>query len=71
MTATWQSNGRPGPRVSGNEVYQARRLDAVRIFARHLQALDPATEIPPEDVLSRRYRRIEPYVFSGRDRRFH
>jgi integrase/recombinase XerD len=29
-------------RGSGNEVYQARRLDVVRIFARHLQPLDPA-----------------------------
>jgi len=51
-------------RGSGNEVYQARRLDVVRIFARHLQALDPATEIPPEDVLARRYLRIQPYLYS-------
>jgi len=51
-------------RGSGNEVYQARRLDVVRIFARHLQALDPATEVPPEDVLSRRYLRIQPYLYS-------
>ena len=35
-------------RGSTDEVYQARRLDVVRIFARHLQALDPATEIPPD-----------------------
>jgi len=51
-------------RGSTDEVYQARRLDVVRIFARHLQALDPATEIPPGDVLSRRYRRIPPYLYS-------
>ncbi|MFI5898355.1 tyrosine-type recombinase/integrase [Actinoplanes sp. NPDC051513] len=51
-------------RDSSDEVYQARRLDTVRIFARHLQALEPATEIPPEDVLSRRYRRIPPYPYS-------
>ena len=51
-------------RGSGNEVYQARRLDVVRIFARHLQALDPATEVPPDDVLSRRYLRIQPYLYS-------
>ena len=50
-------------RGSGNEVYQARRLDVVRIFARHLQALDPATEVPPEDVLARRYLRIQPYLY--------
>jgi integrase len=52
-------------RGSGNEVYQARRLDVVRIFARHLQALDPATEVPPDDVLSRRYLRIQPYLYSA------
>ncbi len=54
-------------RGSGNEVYQARRLDVVRIFARHLQALDPATEVPPEDVLTRRYLRIQPYLYSSRE----
>jgi hypothetical protein len=40
-------------RGSDHEAYQARRLDVVRIFARHLQALDPAAEVPPEDVLDR------------------
>jgi len=54
-------------RGSGDEVYQARRLDVVRIFARHLRALDPATEVPPEDVLSRRYRRIPRYLYSPRE----
>lgn len=49
---------------SGDEVFQARGLDVVRIFARHMQALDPATEVPPLDVLSRRYRRIPPYLYS-------
>jgi integrase/recombinase XerD len=51
-------------RGSGDEVYQARRLDAARIFARHLQALDPATEVPPGDVLPRRQGRIPPYLYS-------
>ena len=54
-------------RGSGDEVYQARRLDVARIFARHLQALDPATEVPPGDVLSRRYRRIPPYLYSSEE----
>jgi hypothetical protein len=53
-------------RGSGDEVYQARRLDVARIFARHLQALDPATEVPPGDVLSRRQGRIPPYLYSRR-----
>jgi integrase/recombinase XerD len=54
-------------RGSGNEVYQARRLDVVRIFARHLRALDPATEVPPEDVLSRRYLRVQPYLYCAEE----
>lgn len=54
-------------RGSGNEAYQARRLDVVRIFARHLQALDPATEIPAGDVLSRRRWRIPPYLYSPQE----
>jgi len=40
----------------------ARRLDVARIFARHMQVLDPATEVPPVDVLSRRCRRITPHL---------
>jgi len=52
---------------SGSEAYQARRLDVVRIFARHLQALDPSAEVPPEDVLSRRRWRIPPYLYSPRE----
>jgi integrase/recombinase XerD len=54
-------------RGSSDEVYQARRLDTARIFARHLQALDPTTEVPPDDVLSRRYRRIPPYLYSPQE----
>jgi integrase/recombinase XerD len=54
-------------RGSSDEVYQARRLDTVRIFARHLQALDPATEVPPEDVLSRRQGRVPPYLYSPQE----
>jgi integrase/recombinase XerD len=34
-------------RGGDHEAYQARRLDVVRIFARHLQALDPAAEVRP------------------------
>jgi hypothetical protein len=41
----------------------ARRMDAVRIFARYQRALDPATQIPPEAICNRRYRAQEPNVF--------
>jgi integrase len=47
-----------------HEAYQARRLDVVRIFARHLQPLDQTTEVPPPDVLDRRQYRIPPYLYS-------
>jgi integrase len=36
----------------------------VRIFARHLKALEPATEIPPDDALPHHYRRITPHLFT-------
>src|SRR5258705_13226500 len=49
---------------SSDEVYWSRRLMVVRIFARHLQTLDPATEIPPPDVLPHHKRRITPYLYS-------
>ena len=54
-------------RGSDHEAYQARRLDVVRIFARHLQPLDPATEVPPEDVLDRRQCRVPPYLYSPQE----
>ena len=45
----------------------SRRLAMVRGFARHLQALDPATEVPPLGVLPYRCRRVAPYVYSDAD----
>jgi integrase len=51
-------------RGSSDEVYWSRRLMVVRIFARHLKTLDPATEIPPADALPHHYRRIAPYLYS-------
>ncbi len=52
------------PHASTDEVYWSRRLMVVRSFARHLKTLDPATEIPPSDVLPHHYRRIPPYLYS-------
>jgi integrase len=51
-------------KVPVNDALLARRMDAVRIFARHQHALDPATQIPPEAICNRRYRPREPNVFS-------
>ena len=40
------------------------RLAVVRAFARHLSTLDPATEIPPAELMPCRYRRVAPYLFT-------
>lgn len=47
-----------------DQVYWARRLMTVRIFARHLKTLDTATQIPPADVLPHHYRRVTPHRYS-------
>ncbi len=43
------------------------RLSIARGFARWLQALDPATEVPPVALLPRRRRRARPYLYSEAD----
>ena len=44
-------------------VQWAHRLSMVRGFARYLQAIDPATEVPPHDVFAARYQRPTPYLW--------
>ena len=41
-----------------------QRLSVVRGFARYLHALDPATQVPPTDLLAYRRERPTPYLFS-------
>ncbi len=48
-------------------LWAARRLGVVRCFARHLQAIDPNTEVPPADLLPQRSRRATPYLYSTDD----
>ncbi len=45
----------------------ARRLADVRRFASWLSATDPRTEVPPPGLLSDRYRRRPPYVYSDQE----
>jgi len=45
----------------------ATRLSVVRQFALWQSAFDPATEVPPADVLARRSRRADPYPFTDDD----
>ncbi len=43
--------------------YWAQRLSIVRQFARHLQTLDPACEVPPAQLLPYRAPRAIPYLY--------
>jgi integrase/recombinase XerD len=45
-------------------ISKVHRLGAVRGFARYLQTIDPATEIPPADVFPRPVCRANPYLYS-------
>ena len=45
-------------------VWAAQRLSMVRGFARYLQAIDPATQVPPAGLLPARTRRVTPYIYS-------
>lgn len=44
-----------------------QRLSVIRGFAIYLHALEPATEVPPADLLAYRRQRPTPFVFSNTD----
>jgi integrase/recombinase XerD len=46
------------------DAYLAQRMRAVRGFARYLHGIDPATEIPPLQLLPARRHRPAPHVYS-------
>ena len=48
-------------------LYRRGRLSMVRGFARYLQASDPRTEVPPDDLLPAKKRRAVPYLYSESD----
>lgn len=52
------------PPRSSDQVHWSRRMMVARIFARHMAVLDPATEIPPVDILPHHYRRITPHLYA-------
>ncbi len=62
LALTWATQaGRGGP------AWYATRLDLVRSFAKYVKAVDPRTEIPSADLLSRRRSRGTPYLYSEDD----
>lgn len=44
--------------------YHARRLNIVRVFARHQAMIEPQTQIPPRHVLGPDFRRKTPHLFT-------
>ena len=48
-------------------VWAAQRLSVVRGFARYLQAVDPAVQVPPAELLPARTHRAIPYLYSDAD----
>jgi integrase/recombinase XerD len=58
LTWAWLPGGDAHP------TYVSNRLSAVRGFSRHLQAFDPATEVPPARLLPRPKCRAVPYLYS-------
>jgi len=48
-------------------LYQARRLEIVRCFARFLAVFEPETEIPPKGIYGPAHRRTPAHIFSDRE----
>lgn len=55
------------PGEGAHPSYLGTRLSVVRGFARHLQAFDPATEVPSADLLRWQPCRATPYLYSDGD----
>lgn len=59
VAVTWARMAtRPSP------ITWARRLEIVRPFARYVRQFDPATEVPPTDLLGRAHRRLAPHIYA-------
>jgi len=53
--------------VGASAGWWAQRLGVLRGFAAWLQTLDPDTEVPPADMLTGRFCRVVPYLYSDAD----
>jgi integrase/recombinase XerD len=56
-----------GAGPDAHPAYLAKRLSVVRGFARHLSAFDPATEVPPAELVCSSPCRATPYLYSDAD----
>jgi integrase/recombinase XerD len=53
--------------AGATRVWWARRLSAVRQFARHHRGFDPRTEVPPADLIAHGRHRLTPYLYTTDD----
>ncbi|MGA2930224.1 MAG: tyrosine-type recombinase/integrase [Solirubrobacteraceae bacterium] len=53
--------------AAAHPAWWRQRLSIVRGFARYLQTLDPASEVPPAELLRAHRRRMTPYLYSQAD----
>lgn len=51
----------------GGRTWAFARLSVVRRFANHLRGIDPATEVPPTNLLLQQEGRATPYLYSDSD----
>ena len=54
-------------RADVSPVRWSQRLCVVRGFARHVRCIDPATEVPPDDLLTSHRQRPTPFLYSEAD----
>src|SRR6266542_92520 len=50
---------------NASQLYRARRLEVLRVFAQHQIALEPATHIPPRHVFGPAHCRRAPHIFTA------
>ena len=50
-----------------SRLYQARRLEIVRCFAKYEASFEPSTQIPPKGMLGAAHRRIQPYIYTEQE----
>lgn len=50
-----------------DRLYRARRLEVVRVLAKHLIIAEPGTELPPRHIFGPAHRRPDPYVYGPKE----
>lgn len=73
------SNSHQGPLTTGlilewihksehnSRLYQAKKLELMRCFAKFEAAFDPGTQIPPKGLFGHAHIRIQPYIYSRKE----